>query len=374
MAEPTSKGNFMLKRFKLGWVCVLVLSFLSMSHVQAENVATELQGRVSASRAQLKQSPASPAAKQNLSQVLTDWANHLLASKQTDAALQALQEAVAIEPKNGPAWFLMGDIAYLRQSRFKEALEYWGKAYPLAPEHVQKQITVRQSRAKLDQHVERGYESVASSHFDVRFEKGINRGQAEQTAQFLEAEYQKLAAELQIQPAKITVIIYGKQGFDRFSGGHDETLGLYDGRIRMSGQYMNTAYEKTVLSHELAHAFLQHAFGSSLPIWIQEGYAQYHESERALTLNEQKMEKELRDGGGWIPLKWLDRKFLQPSGLEEVTRAYLQSRMVVGHLIEKEGSASFLGFLRKVSQGMVLREAFESSFKTGWNDMEYGRF
>lgn len=364
----------MPKRFKLGWMSVLVLSFLMMPHVQAENIAGDLQSRVSDSRANLKKSPASLAAKQNLSQALTDLANQLLVSKQTDAALKALQEAVSVEPKNGPAWFLMGDIAYLQQSRFKEALEYWGKAYPLAPDYIQKQITVRQSRAKLDQHVERGYESVATAHFDIRFEKGTNREQAEQTGQFLEAEYQKLASELQIQPAKMTVIIYGKEGFDRFSGGHDETLGLYDGRIRMSGQYMNTPYEKTVLSHELAHAFLHHAFGNQLPVWIQEGYAQYYESERVLTPEEERIKKELQAGQGWIPLKWLDRKFLQPSGVEEVTRAYLESRMVVGHLIKKEGAGSFLEFLKKVSQGTPMKAAFESSFKTSWNDMEYGRF
>lgn len=364
----------MPKRFKLGWMSVLVLSFLIMPHAQAEDAVSELQNRVSVSRAQIKQSPASPAAKQNLSQALTDWANYLLVSKKTPEAVKALEEAVAVEPKNGPAWFLMGDIAYLQQSRFKEALEYWGKAYPLAPDYIQKQITVRQSRAKLDQHVERGYESVATAHFEIRFEKGMNRGQAEQTAQFLEAEYQKLATELQTQPSKMTVIIYGKEGFDRFSGGHDETLGLYDGRIRMSGQYMNTPYEKTILSHELAHAFLHYAYGNQLPVWIQEGYAQYHESERNLTPEEQRIKKELQAGQGWIPLKWLDRKFLQPSGIEEVTRAYLESRMVVGHLIEKEGAGPFLAFLKKISLGEPLKTAFESSFKTGWNDMEYGRF
>jgi hypothetical protein len=130
-----------------------------------------------------------------------------------------------------------------------------------------------------------------------------------------------------------------------------------------------------ILSHELAHAFLQHAFGNDLPIWIQEGYAQAKEPVRILTSGQKRIEAELRSGTGWIPLKWLDRKFSQPVNLEDVSRAYLESRMVVAFLLKQRDASAFQSFLSQMAGGKEVRTSFETAFQgLSWSSVEYGRF
>lgn len=326
-------------------------------------------------RQTLKAAPNSMAIKMNLSQALTDRANQLFSQKQMDAAVAHLHEAVAVEPKNGPAWFFLGDIAYLNQNNFQTAVSYWKKALPLAPAQIQKQINERISRAEIDRHLEQGYVSFSTTHFEIRFSKDVPKKEVSRVGDYLEAEYAKFSTELNMTPPKLTLIIYPKQSFDRITGSHDETLGLYDGRIRIGSRELNSKYESTILSHELAHAFLQHAFGSGLPIWIQEGYAQSKEPVRFLTTEEKRIEAELIAGTGWIPLKWLDRRFTQPSNLEDVTRSYLQSRLVIAYLLKKGVGSAFQQFLTRISKGEALKSAFEASFKgISWNSIEYGRF
>lgn len=324
----------------------------------------------------LKQSSQSASLRQNLSVVLADWGRVLWEQKKIVDAADKLKQAVEADFKNGPAWFLMGDIAYLHQSDFRSAVLYWKKALPLAPAPIQKQIIERISRAELDGHLEQGYVSITSSHFDVRFPSGFKKEEALRLSQYLEREYSKFSDELKINPAQLTLIIYEKQSFDRLTGARDETLGLYDGRIRIGSREVHGPYESIILSHELAHAFLQHAFGNHLPIWIQEGYAQAKEPVRMLTDNEKRIEKELKSGTGWIPLKWLDRKFSQPSNLEDVSRSYLQARLTIAAILEKSANGvAFQQFLGRVSKGETMKEAFEASFKgMSWNSIEYGRF
>lgn len=335
----------------------------------------DYEQKVTELRKALSRSPASAALKQNLSIALSDWAQNLILKKDTKSAEIKLQEAVSVAPQNGPAWFALGDIAYLQESNFQNAIQYWKKAQPLAPSVIQKQISERISHAELDSHLEQGYTSMSLPHFDIRFPADFTEQEVARIGKYMESEYAKLAVELKTSPEKLTLIIYQKQSFDRITGSHDETLGLYDGRIRIGVKEVHGEYESMILSHELGHAFLQHAFGNNLPIWVQEGYAQAKEPSRMLTTEQSRIEKELAAGTGWVPLKWLDRKFSQPLNLEDVSRAYLESRIVVGFLLKKGGAQAFQSFLSQISSGIDIKTAFESSFKRmSWSTVEYGRF
>jgi len=335
----------------------------------------DLESTLSNLQTALKKDPKSERIKQNLSAALTDQARVFFERKQTDQAFSNLKEAVSLAPKNGPAWFFLGDIAYLQQSDFRYALKCWKKAFPLAPSEIQRQITERISRAELDNHLEQGHVVFPSKHFDIRYPVSFSKEEARRIGDFMEGEYSKLAAELNTSPARLTLIVYQKQSFDRLTGQHDETLGMYDGRIRIGAKDIGGPFEAIILSHELAHAFLQHAFGNNLPIWIQEGYAQAKEPQRVLTEDQKRIDRELSSGAGWIPLKWLDRKFSQPTNLEDVTRSYLQSRRVVRYLLRSGKGAAFQQFVERITKGETTKEAFLAEYPgLSWNSIEHGRF
>jgi len=324
-------------------------------------------------RAKYGEKTKSQPANRLLSAIFLDWGIALYQRKNNQLAAEKLNQAVELDAENGPAWFILGDLAYLAQNDFKKAEYYWKKALPFAPPDKRREITERISRAAQDRSLEREHTSVETEHFSVRYSKDAGRDDAERIALYLEERHAYLRDELGIVPSKLTVIIYPAASFDSLTKGHDEILGLYDGRIRVPEPYLNTGYEKIILSHELAHAFLQHGYSDSLPIWVQEGYAQAKESGIRSTPEEAVLLEKIKDKSLWIPLEYLDRRFLKPSSGQDTTLAYLQSRYVVQYLVA-QNKENFSAFLKALSTGSPVEKAFEESFiNLKWNDLNHGR-
>lgn len=342
---------------------------------EALPAASVTQGDIETLRKAVQSDPASRSARRNLSAALTEYSRQPPVSRDGRERLSLLREAVNADAENGPAWMEIGDLLYLGQSDFNGALEAWKKALPLAPPDYRRPLVDRISRAETDLRLERTHQSLDSARFQIRYAPGFNPEEAARILAYVEARYGELSASLGIQPRPLTLIIYPDGAFNRVTGGHETVLGLYDGRIRIGEKEIGGPLEGVILSHELAHAFLQHAYGNQLPVWIQEGFAQAWEPPRAFSEDEKAQEAALRDGTGWVPLKWLDRRFLQPSSEEDVSKAYLQARQAVAALIERSGGQEFKAFLERLSRGEELKPAFEKSFKgVSWNSAEHGRF
>jgi len=307
--------------------------------------------------------PSAPEIRRNLSQTLTDYASQLQTQGKSANAKPLLQEAVQIDSMNGPAWLILGDILYLRESRLEEALSAWQKALAAAPSDKRSLVIDRMNKAKLDQSVERGFAQTSTEHFLIRFRQGFNPEAVAQLGLFMEERYALLATELNVNPQKITLIIYPLGSFERLNRRSDWAVGMYDGRIRMREDDIGSAHEKTILSHELAHAFLHEGFGGSIPAWIHEGYAQLKEFEPASSVTDQELENALESRNQWIPVKWLDKHFAQPDSDTDVDRAYIEARMAVRRLLERYGAEKFSLFIRKISSGMPVDKAFNEAFR-----------
>jgi len=301
--------------------------------------------------------------KRNLSQMLTDWAMQGHKSGKTAQAIKQLEEATTIAEENGPAWFYLGNIYYLVQSDFKKATYAWKKALKYAPNDKRRAVVDRIARAETDAGVERSFDSMDTAHFTVRTVTPSAKAKAVELGAVLERQYAELSSELGVSPPRLTVIVYPRGKFDRVSGGRDWALGFYDGRIRLSEEDLGTTNQELTLMHELAHAFLHAGFGVALPTWVHEGYAQAKEAERELTPREKKIEDSLNRRTQWIPLKWLDRRFAQPTHDEDILRAYVESRYVVGKLMRRFGAEKFREFLTALSKGQDIEVAFDEAFK-----------
>lgn len=307
--------------------------------------------------------PSAPEIRRNLSQTLANYAGLLFSRGQSGTAKPLLLEAVQIDSMNGPAWLILGDILYLRESRLEEALAAWQKALAAAPKDKRAIVIDRMSKAKLDQSVERGFEQISTEHFLIRYQQGSNADMISQLGQFMENRYRLLSDELRVSPQKITLIIYPRGSFERLNRRADWAVGMYDGRIRMREDDLGSSHEKTILSHELAHAFLHEGFGGSLPAWIHEGYAQLKEYEPSSSVKDLEIERALENRNQWIPVKWLDKHFAQPDSETDIDRAYIEARMAVGRLLERYGSEKFSLFIKKVAAGMPIDKAFSEAFR-----------
>ncbi len=318
-------------------------------------------------------SPGDPLIRTNLSMALSDLGQRHAKEGRTEEALRLLKEAVGLHPENGSALALMGDLHYLEKNDFVQAIQSWKQAHRFLPAAQGRILSDRIAQAQRDQAVERRFLAAKTIHFQIRYPSPEDHEKALRVGQILEQAYARISAELDSYPTSITAIVYGGPEFQQVNARRDWALGFYDGRIRIRLEEIGTEREAWVLPHELAHAFLQETYGHRLPIWVHEGYAQVHESPRELSSREQAVAQGVALGRNWIPLKWIDSRFEQPTSDEDILRCYGESRRVVEHLISKHGSERFKEFLKRISSGEPVDRAFDQSFAPErWSRVDQG--
>jgi tetratricopeptide (TPR) repeat protein len=341
-------------------------------------VTAAQEGRFEDAAALLRQArtrdPGYEPARTNLSAILTDWATQLDRDRQTDRAITLLQEAGTLNPANGVAFARLGDLLYLRRGQIEQAVVAWRQAHKVAPGDARHALANRITQAERDALIERQFSARASAHFDLRVEPPAKLADSP-IEEWLEGAYGRLEHALGQGVPRLSVIVYSERTLRRVYNQRDWALGFYDGRIRLRVDETTAPYLPDMIAHELAHAFLHHLYGDRLPVWIHEGYAQLQERPRALSTQEERMETSVRTRTGWVPLKWLDRRFLQPSGTEDIARAYVQARLVVSELVSRHGQAAFQAFLSQLAQGAAIEEAYNTAFAPStWAKADQGIF
>lgn len=298
----------------------------------------------------------------NLSGILTDWAVRLQDEGQSERAESLLQEALEHDANNGKALVLLGNAAALKHDGLSSAIELWTRAFSTLPPGERQSLSDRIERAQRDLAIERSFTNHRTAHFVIRFESSDFAEQAATLGQLLEAAYDRLATSLGSGPGDLVVLLYTRGNFERIAGRRDWALGLYDGRIRLRIEELSNPSIPDVLAHELTHAWLAEGFGPRVPTWIHEGFAQYEEPDQHVTARRQQLLQGIVDRTAWVPLKWIDRHFEQPSNMEDVERAYLQARWAVSELIRRRGSDHFRQFLEQLAAGKPIDRAFDEAF------------
>lgn len=336
--------------------------------------AGDFEGGVAFMKRALELNPADDQILTNLSGMLTEWARSLAVQSKTEEALTAYEEAVRYDSTNGIALFELGDLYYFRKSKFDHAILLWKKAHGYAPSSTRRMIADRISQAERDQRIERQFNRHQSEHFDVRVQSSKHPAVAA-LVEILEEEYQRLETQLGSGPPRITVIVYNDQDMKRLYHQRDWSVGFYDGRLRMRWNELVSGVARPLVAHELVHAFLHHLYGASVPTWVHEGFAQVNEGQRLMTEDEQRIEEGVRSRSMWIPLAWVDSRFTRPSDLDDVKRAYIESRVVVSELIKRHGYDRFKQFLGRLKDGKSLEMAFDQSFAPSrWFRFNQGSF
>ncbi|MBI4313648.1 MAG: hypothetical protein HY594_02410 [Candidatus Omnitrophica bacterium] len=364
-------------------LALILLSFPLAAAADSAQSSTDLnnlavqkakQGNFPEAIAALEQSlalaPADAIVRKNLSLMLTDYGIRLQKEGDAQKATALFLKAVEHFPENGLALAHLGNLYYLDRNDFSAALAYWRRAYPLVPPSEREPLANRMQQAERDRAVERNFLTRTTPHFQIRYADASGGPAAARAGDLLEQRYKNLAGELGTNPGVITAIVYSRGDFQRLSNRPDWAVGFYDGRIRVRLEDVDAGREVWILPHELAHAFLHKIYGTRLPIWIHEGYAQAQEPARQISAREEALAGAVRDRTGWVPLQWLDGRFTQPGNQDDVDRAYAQAKAAVGHLLEKNGMPKFKAFLEKISKGKPIEQSFDEVFAP----MRFSRF
>ena len=335
-------------------------------------------GRFEEAAALLRQAlaltPDDPTTHQNLSRVMTDWARQLEQAGKDQEAMAILRTAVEHDPANGLASIRLGDLAYL-MGDVPVAVAHWKRAYGHVPAIQWHGVSSRIAQAERDQRIEHGFLLQQTPHFDLHLQSGSAGRRLTSLTEGLEHAYGRLLAALGDAPARITVILYSEGEFQRVSGTRDWAVGFYDGRIRLRWNEVGAPQERALIAHELAHAFLHHAYGHHLPLWVHEGYAQLQEGTPPRAPEQLRLEERVRARTQWVPLKWLDARFTQPSGREDIQGAYVQARVVVEELVKRHGMDRFTLFLQHLAAGRPVEAAYDEAFAPArWVRADQGVF
>ena len=336
----------------------------------AEGKAHRVDQGVALLRQALTLSPHDPVISRNLSMALADWAWQRYREGGATDAIPALEEAIQHDPKNGHALVALGNLYYLSRNEFAQAIEMWKRAYGLIPTSQWQAVSERIAQAERDQGIERRFATYTTPHFHIRVPSSDQQAVAERLGTELEAAYTRLSSEWGSSPTDLTVIVYAIGDFQRLAAKPDWAIGFYDGRVRIRLDDVGTDRESRILLHELAHAFLHKICGGGIPIWVHEGYAQAVEPSHPRTDREREVEQGVRARTAWVPLKWLDAHFEQPTDARDVDRAYAEARVIVEFLLHQYGFPQLRRFVSAVASGRPVAAAFEESFP----DSHWARF
>ncbi len=270
----------------------------------------------------------------------------------------AIKKALELDPKNSQAHELLGDLLY-QDGYLDLAIPEWEAS--LAGSRNPGMVKMKMEKAEKEMDVEQTYNRDVSRHFILQLDGEVPRWMIQTVLRDLEEAYDLLRKELGISPpGDITVILYSGQDFRAVTRSPAWVGGTFDGKIRLPVGGLTEEYEarhlKPTLTHELTHAFLRSMVPQGLPIWLNEGLAEYFEGmnvdmvkARLAALTDVKVSS----------LMELGESFRRGN----IEAAYFLSFLAVHTLVEEEGFYSVRRMLEDMGAGSSLPAAFQEEFR-----------
>lgn len=194
------------------------------------------------------------------------------------AAKISLDIALDREPNFAEGYVLKG-LLQSHDGKLEEANASFKRALELNPRLPDK---VRERLEEQAHHVEKSLTEQDFSHFHLQFHGAEQRDKAWQAVGYLDSAYSYLGSRFgTFPPEKITVIIFTTEEFwdawnaPMWLGGFFDKR---DGKVRVRIDDPPGGEEETKrrLRHEFTHAFIHQLYSKDLPLWFQEGVAQYY--------------------------------------------------------------------------------------------------
>jgi len=133
-------------------------------------------------------------------------------------------------------------------------------------------------------------------------------------------------------------------------------------------------FEGRSLGHETAHLVLYRFFGSAIPLWLNEGYAEnssirfYAGLERRRGYNSLPRTAVLT-ASNYIPVATLTSAVTYPDDVTQVSIFYQESERLVGFL-RAQGQDGFITFMDAISHGSRLDTALEKGFGSRFTSID----
>jgi len=204
----------------------------------------------------------------------------LLLKGDYSSALEPIQRARTLAPQSAEAAAMAG-WAHFMLNQTDAAVADLQVAQRIRPSQ---DVAGLLAKVQQDRDIEGDFREGQSSHFIVRYHGGASRQLASEVIRTLEEQFQVLRSELHFTPPEpIGVILYTQEAFRDVTRVPGWTSAVYDGRIRVPVQGMETVSPELmhILKHELTHSFVYQKTAGRCPVWLHEGVAQWMEGRRS---------------------------------------------------------------------------------------------
>ena len=218
--------------------------------------------------------PDEPVLKKNIATIYLVWADNFMHKNEYDNAERMLVNAKSFDENNPYLYVLIGEIAYSRDN-YPRAKDNWKKALELNSSLYD--VRIKLEKLEKDQETERNFSVKEIENFKLKFE-GIDKQElADEAAEILRNAYREIGQDYDLYPrATVPVIIYPKNRLKKLDYFPDWAAGTYDGKIRFGENLTeNKIFMKAVLYHEYAHVIIRIKGGENVPLWLNEGLAEY---------------------------------------------------------------------------------------------------
>jgi len=131
------------------------------------------------------------------------------------------------------------------------------------------------------------YASISTTHFDIKYQRGVAEGDVRRVATYLQEDYRYLSEKLGFDmPRKLEVRIYDSKGKFKYEASNmaDWRDVLFAKNVLHIGPIRDIVSKKGFqqnLTFEFVLAFLDPLGDKGCPIWLREALAVYHSGEAA---------------------------------------------------------------------------------------------
>ncbi len=291
------------------------------------------------------------------------------ALEQRDAeALDAVQRALALEPRLVQARALLGQIQY-RLGDAAGAIRTYERLVADAPDDRGARATLARWRREAELH-DRMRQTI-DANFTVLFEGPAEETLASEVLASLDRAYWRICQLLgTYPPAPIPVVLYTAEQFHDITRSPVWAAGAYDGIIRvpMGGALDKRGELDRVLAHEFTHALVRSLATAGVPAWLNEGLASALET-GDLEWAQSVLAVQARAGRPGVPLRALPSSFSRLTG-DQAALAYALSAVAVRRLLDEAGGFAIANLLRDLGAGVNFDRAFLHRIQRSFADFQ----
>jgi tetratricopeptide (TPR) repeat protein len=280
-------------------------------------------------------------------------------------ALEYLDRAKRVAPQNADVYKLEG-WAYYGMNRPDQAVADWKKSLALRPDSETQRALDKAQRDKAE---EENYKENESAHFQLKYNGAAQPELAREVLHVLEAHYQQIESELNYSPPdQIGVVLYTQQSFADITRAPGWVGALNDGRIRVPVQGLTGVDSELsrVLLHELTHSFIQQKTHGRAPTWIQEGVAQWMEGKRSE--ESAGVLAQVFDAGQAAPLGQLEGSWMALPG-DMARYAYAWALANVEYIVQTQGMGDIERILDRLAAGSSTEQALRDVLHDDYADL-----